>query len=108
MSLVETFSILNDVEAKVVLNPYKQKWELLVSKIPDLKIFKEYSDVLMGNCFQTGSTPEKPLKFKNSPMASAEIERVFWKMSAILTPQRQKMTFVSSTFHLINFRPHIL
>ena len=52
---------------------------------PRFEVFKEYADVLMGNCFQTGSTSEKPLKFQNSQMASAEIERVFSKM-AILHP----------------------
>ena len=105
ISLVETCSTLNDVEAKVVQNPYKQKWELLVSKNPDLEIFKEYADVLKGNCFQTGSTPEKPLKFQNSSMASAEMERVFSKMSAFLTPQRQKLTFDWLNFHLtINWK----
>ena len=78
-----------------------ERKELLVSKNPDLETFKVYAGVLMGNCFQTGSTLEKPLKFKNAPMASAEIERVFSKMSAILTPQRPKLTFDSLKFHLI-------
>ena len=73
----------------------------LVSKNSDLEIFKESADVLMGNCFQAASTPEKPLKFKNSLIASAEIERVFSKMSVTLTPQRQKLTFDSLKFHLM-------
>ena len=73
----------------------------LVSKNPDLEIFKESAGVLMGNCFQTGSTPEKPLKFRNSLIAGAEIERVFSKMSVTLTPQCQKLTFDSLKFHLI-------
>ena len=43
--------------------------------------------------------PETSLKFKNAPIANAETERVFSKMSALLTPQRL-LTF-KLKFHLM-------
>ena len=39
--LADAFSVLNDVQAKVVLQPYKQKLDQLFSKNPDLDNFKE-------------------------------------------------------------------
>ena len=99
--LADAFSILNDVQAKVVLQPYKQKLDQLFSKNPDLDNFKEHTDVLMGSCFQTNVAPETSLKFKNAPIANAEIERVFSKVSALLTPQRLLLTFEALKFHLM-------
>ena len=99
--LADAFSVLNDVQAKVVLQPYKQKLDQLFSKNPDLDNFKEHADVLMGSCFQTNVAPETSLEFKNAPIANAEIERVFSKMSALLTPQRLRLTFEALKFHLM-------
>ena len=99
--LADAFSVLNDVQAKVVLQPYKQKLDQLFSKNPDLDNFKEHADVLMGSCFQTNVAPETSLKFKNAPIANSEIARVFSKMSALSTPQRLRLTFVAPKFHLM-------
>ena len=35
MPVADVFVIINEVTLKVTLNPYKRKWDILLSKYPD-------------------------------------------------------------------------
>ena len=60
-----------------------------------------FGAVINGNVFSLDATTETALTFVHSPIVSAEIERVFSRMSFLLSPQRLSMTFKHLRMQLI-------
>ena len=101
--LADAFSVLNDVQAKVVLQPYKQKLDQLFSKTQTWTISRSMPMSWWDPAFKPMSPPKHQRSSRNR-IANVEIERVFSKKSALLTPQRLRLTFEALKFHrMINW-----
>ena len=61
----------------------------------------EYFQVLSGSIYTLDDLPQIALQFQFAPIVSAEVERSFSRMTALLSPQRLNLNFESFKMHLM-------
>ena len=62
---------------------------------------REYFQVLSGSIFTLDDLPQIPLQFQFALIVSAEVERLFSRKTALLSPQRLNLNFESLKMHLM-------
>ena len=62
---------------------------------------REYFQVLSGSIFTLDDLPQNAFQFHFAPIVSAEVERLFSTMTALLSPQRLNLNFESLKMHLM-------
>ena len=92
----------HQVELKIQGDKYKEKLDSVLVRNPNFKQLKELLLILRGEKLST--TDVNPLDaaiFRNAPMVSVDIERVFSSMGQIQSLQRMRLTIENLKQHLI-------
>ena len=91
LSIERSLKIIEDVKSSITHEPFAGKLNSVLSKNPGLAKMIEYKKILDG-VEPDGSgalvEPLDALKFKNAPLLSAEVERMFSSMGEFQAPQR--------------------
>ena len=93
--MFDSMKLLDNGIEKVQVQPYKGRLDLILGK--NVRVFP----VLSGIIFTLDDLPQNALQFQFAPNLSAEVERLFSRMTALLSPQRLNLNFESLKMHLM-------
>ena len=95
-----TLEIVEGLQTRMDFEPFKSKLSSVFEKNPDLAVFRKFKEVLESG---DPSDPNyiKAVEYRNAPLVSCEIERVFSVMNALLTDRRQSLTVANLKYILV-------
>ena len=104
LPLLKQFELLDKVISNVNGEQYKNKLESIQKRNPDINKMCKFALVISGERVnETSIDPLKARIYKNAPLVSAEIERVFSSIGEVLSPQRMSLNveYLKHHYHLI-------
>lgn len=93
MPLVESMEILEGIQTKLTMEPFKTKLSNVLQKNPDLQAMGNIYNILKCNSIELdGMSPELPYLFKCAPITSVDCERTFSNFRYVLADNRTNLT----------------
>ena len=99
VNVIQTFGILQVLIEEINFEPFSGQLKTLLDKNPDFAILQHFEELLKKGATEAEDYM-KAVKYRNAPLVSCEIERLFSVMNATLTNRRQSLT-VQNLKHIL-------
>ena len=93
LPLVKSVELINQLQEKLTLEPFKEKLRAVLEKNPGLEKMKKVARVLNGSLEDLeGINPNTMANLANAPMVTCDVERTFSVLRDLNTPKRGSLT----------------